>query len=743
VISSQGFFGQQVALSGNDMVVVAKNAPYSGAVVYYKFENDVWIEKQHLMPFGDTEDIQYAADIILDNDTLVIGAPSLFRNKDNNAVYIYRLIDNRWILEQKIDAFSLGSQRFGSSVSYHNDALVFSAEECDFSFSDDDCAVEFIRTGDVWAESEIIGIGDGLNKLILKNNELYISSSDYGTGYVNYYKKTIDGWHLNQTITGSDGLDYDYFGHNFSIFGSYLAVGAYGHDGEFSNQGAVYVFTRNQNNNQWQELIKLSPENGDLGHNFGFSLSLYNNQLLVGSGYDALSASLSSQAYLFEKIGTQWSYNIVPSPSYLEQGRFSHSVAINNHHMIISEPQGGNTSFGSGVLHSYKDINQNWTYQSEIVPLKGNRFAKFGADVDSEKDLLFVSAPTEVNENNQLGSVYVYKKDTDEFVLETKITSPDAYSQTNFGYEVDGSSDWLAVSSPFDSEIAHFSGAVFMYRRDNGWQFEQKIVPSVVEDELRLGYSIALAGNTLALGAPNKKINDMRVGSVYIYELVNNHWIKTSTIQPNENITSDQFGKFVALQGDHLLIASDKNYDISGNGEIDIYQRINTEWVHRQRFTDLNLNYWKIGEEIIIENDTVAFRMVSYAANSGMVGVLKFNGNNWGDFQLIYPNDFTPDNKFGTSIAIEQNTIYVGASENNDFGFRSGAVYQFNRIADNWHQSQKIHSFDQLFGIGFGYSQALSEGMLCMGAPYDSQIGPQAGAIYCQKSDVIFYDDFE
>jgi hypothetical protein len=64
-------------------------------------------------------------------------------------------------------------------------------------------------------------------------------------------------------------------------------------------------------------------------------------------------------------------------------------------------------------------------------------------------------------------------------------------------------------------------------------------------------------------------------------------------------------------------------------------------------------------------------------------------------------------------------------------------------MGDNWHQAQKIQSIDQLHAIGFGYSQTLSEGVLCMGAPYDSERGAQAGAVYCQKGDVIFMSSLE
>lgn len=756
IMSSHGFFGDQVALSGDHMMVVSKDVPNAGAIHYFKFENGDWVEKQQITPTRYDSDIQFGSDISLHNNTLVVGAASKYRDRDNNSVYVFQLTEGQWVLEQKINSISIDAERFGNQVALEYNTLLFSAEECRISAHTEDCVVEFKRSEGVWAESQLIKPSfdfygsDFGQKLVLINNELYIGApgardgTNHNVGGVFHYQQSLEGWQLKQVIFASDGSSYDDFGQSIGVYGNSLIVGAFGYDGAINNQGIVYEFNRVGKNSEWQEVNKLSPHQDDNGEHFGYSLSIHNNRVLVGAGYDIHPVTLSNRAYLFEKSNGQWSQTLIENLSVSEFDQFSHAVAINENHIIITDPTGGDELYLAGSVHSYVPSGQNWTYHRQVEPLMGNNYAKFGSHVDSENNLLVISGPKESNGHDQFGSVNIYRKEADGYSLETKLTTTDVNSSTNFGYEVDISSDWLAVSSPFDSEIAHFSGAVFMYQRNNGWQLQQKIVPSVVEDETRLGISMALDGSTLAIGAPNKKIDGvLYVGTVYIYELEDGYWTKTSVIQPNEIISDDQFGRKVALQGNHLMIASDKNHDVGGIGEIDMYYRTGSNWEHIQRFTDLNANYSKIGDEIILKDNMLAFRMVSYSANSGAVGILKFDGVNWSDFQLIYPSDFTPYNEFGSSMAFDQKTLYVGASESTDFGFRSGAVYQYNLMGDNWHESQKIQSSDQLHAIGFGYSQTLSEGVLCIGAPYDSERGAQAGAVYCQKGDVIFMSSLE
>lgn len=752
--SPYGYFGQQVALDGNRMMVVAKEAAAVGSVIYYEFEAGSWLEKQQLLATGNSTDVQFGSDLFLHGDTLVVGASSIYRERDNNSIYIYGYNDFKWQLEQKITGFSLVADRMGAHVALDQDTLFFAAEDCEFDFLTVDCVVEFVRSDQSWVEGQIIkpefdfyysGFGQ---KLLIKGHELYIGAPrarngvDHNVGGVFHFLKTAGDWVNNQVLFASDGLSYDEFSTAINVYENTLVIGAYSHDTAVLNQGAVYIFNRETNTSQWQETDKLMPALDENAHHFGYSISLYEDQLLIGLESGDQIDELNDKFYLFENQAGNWTPIIFDNPFAGRNGRFAHSVAISDVHLVVSEIMAGDNM--TGVFHSYEKTANAWQHASQVEPELGSDYAKFGNYMTADGDFLFISAPKEFNSNNQYGSVYIYSKTLGDHQMIDKVISPDTNTTSDFGYAIDVSLGRLAISSPYDQEAGDLAGAVFIYDEQTAWQTYQKLIPMSQDSTARFGTSVSIDGDSLAVGAPFELINDLYVGNVSIFEITDDVWTHELTIEPNEVLASDRFGQTVVLVGEHLMISSKTNNDIAGNtGEVDIYRKINGVWTYLQSFTDANLNYRDIGNQVIIKGDLAAISATSIAANAGAVFMLQFNGTSWDYLQVLYADDFTSNNLFGSAIEITPKSIYIGASNDRAFGYATGSIYQFNRLANTWQQSQKINSFDQLNGIGFGANLTLIGSELCIGAPLENTRGFQAGAVYCQEIDEIFTTTFE
>lgn len=113
-------------------------------------------------------------------------------------------------------------------------------------------------------------------------------------------------------------------------------------------------------------------------------------------------------------------------------------------------------------------------------------------------------------------------------------------------------------------------------------------------------------------------------------------------------------------------------------------------------------------------------------SQSGSVYILEQDENgNWNQVQKLVADDRTAGNFFGYSVAMYEDLLAVGAPGfdvyfNVPGGSRTGAVYLFKRDGEGvWKQVDKLRVSDEGQDDGFGTQIALIEGRLLVGAPYE------------------------
>jgi hypothetical protein len=110
-----------------------------------------------------------------------------------------------------------------------------------------------------------------------------------------------DGWGEVAKLTASDAEDGDDFGTSVSISGDTVVVGAPWEDGAGSYRGAAYVFERNQGGaDGWGEVDKLTASDAEDGDYFGKSVCISRDTLVVGADYEDGAGSDRGAAYVFE-----------------------------------------------------------------------------------------------------------------------------------------------------------------------------------------------------------------------------------------------------------------------------------------------------------------------------------------------------------------------------------------------------------------------------------------------------------
>jgi dUTPase len=119
-----------------------------------------------------------------------------------------------------------------------------------------------------------------------------------GSAYV--FVRSGTAWTQQTKLTASDGAVDDNFGYSVSISGDYVVIGAYGDDVSYAEQGSAYVFVRS--GTTWTHQAKLTASDGVANDYFGFSVSISGDYILVGANSDDIGTNTEQgSAYIFQK----------------------------------------------------------------------------------------------------------------------------------------------------------------------------------------------------------------------------------------------------------------------------------------------------------------------------------------------------------------------------------------------------------------------------------------------------------
>lgn len=136
------------------------------------------------------------------------------------------------------------------------------------------------------------------------------------------------------------------------------------------------------------------------------------------------------------------------------------------------------------------------------------------------------------------------------------------------------------------------------------------------------------------------------------------------------------------------------------------------------------------GDAIALDGDTLvvgARNHWSAGYASGAAYVFVRDGENWVEQQRLTAPDAGLLTMFGVSVAVEGDTVVVGAAGADWF---SGAAYVFVREGANWTLQQKLSGSVEGGQSAFGSGVAISEGTIVVGAHSDSSAAYYAGAAY-------------
>ncbi|PLY10169.1 MAG: hypothetical protein C0624_02440 [Desulfuromonas sp.] len=326
-------------------------------------------------------------------------------------------------------------------------------------------------------------------------------------------------------------------------------------------------------------------------------------------------------------------------------------------------------------------------------------------------------------------------------VAPVKLMAPDSEQADYFGTSVDISGDTAVVGADGDDDNGYNAGAAYVYIRqaDGSWLEHAKLLAADGSDGDHFGWSVAISGDTLIIGAYGDDDNGFSSGSAYVFaRQPAGSWTETAKLTAADGAGSDFFGFAVDLSGDTAVIGAYGDDDKglwSGSAYIFSRQPEGT-WAEEAKLLapgGFGSDYF--GFSVSISGDRAAigsFGDDDLGYNSGSSHIFsRQTYGSWIEEAKLLALDGTADDYFGYAIDIDGDTAVIGGLGDGANGFRSGSAYVFTRQADGlWLGQAKLLAPDGAANDYFSISVAISGDMAVIGSYQDNDNGFSSGSAY-------------
>ncbi len=378
---------------------------------------------------------------------------------------------------------------------------------------------------------------------------------------------------------------------------------------------------------------------------------------------------------------------------------FGRAVGISGETLIVGAPLVNDNGNNSGAVYVYEraqSSNQNWNEVAKLIADDGALGDNFGIFAAIDADTLVIGAHLDDDNGIDSGSAYIFERNTNgnnAWSQVAKLLASDGAAGDSFGWSVAISGDTVAIGAHFDDDNGIDSGSAYIFERNAGgpgnWGEVTKLKSADGAEGDKFAFQVAVSGDTVVAGAVWDDDDGHNSGSAYIFERDAggpDNWGEVTKLTASDSAADDVFGNHVEISGDIVVVGANLN-DALGvdSGAAYIFER-----------------------------------------NVG-------GPDNWGEAAKLTASDGDPDDWLGGWVDIDGDTVVVSTTFDDVSGKDSGSAYIFKRNAgrtDNWGEITKLTASDGVALDWFGFTAEVCEDTVVVGAPLDDDNDTDSGSVY-------------
>ncbi len=360
------------------------------------------------------------------------------------------------------------AQSFGGAVAV-TDKHIFIGETTNVAYLGE---VYVYQVDDPTQKPTILSVNRELERfgrsIAVRDRTLFIaaheSNESRGVVYVFRYNEI---WELVDRLTASDAMPDDQFGFSLGVENDHILIGA---PGRSESEGAVYAF-REHADGSFSESAILTVNDPTSGNRFGSTLSIEEDLAVISA---LPSPDRTSLVYVFERTSNQWKQTAQLIPDFLEPtSRMGSSVMVDQGRIYVGAPN-HNQRTGIVLIYELDLESKEIQIRHMLQPPTQYRSSQFGASLASSDNELWIGA----NRNNQgRGAVHRYLLNDDRWISTLPLQPDESIGRAAFGSRIAVHRDLAVVGAVrMDSRAG---GAVVIKRVGDDWISSMTLINDV------------------------------------------------------------------------------------------------------------------------------------------------------------------------------------------------------------------------------------------------------------------------
>ena len=339
--------------------------------------------------------------------------------------------------------------------------------------------------------------------------------------------------------------------------------------------------------------------------------------------------------YVFAPIRGTWKEKtkiIAPNPK--EDDQFGFAVSIERDSIVIGAPGEDGAAKNGGSAYYYVRDGEEWKLRATIRPKDLSQLDAFGECAVIQRNTVAIGAPGQTHGGTRFaGAAYVFVRNGDMWQQQAKLTANDPGKADRFGHSIAMAGDTIIVGAPLvDSDGGKDAGAAYVFVRDgNRWKQQAKLIAKGLRAGDQFGSGVATTGKIAVIGAPLRHERAPASGAAYSFVREDGVWQETKKVVLDDERQKLNFGTWVAMSGNTVVVSAHNDTN-DGPG-------------------------WGDGTAAFVYSSVKDFRTPPYAVDPFGLAVTTLGGVKRTALLQNYPNPFNPETWLPYQLAADAPVI--------------------------------------------------------------------------------------